>query len=71
MAKVAGLVSARTVVVGTDGSSPAVEALAWALEEAHRRRIPLDVVAAWSPSRDPQETQWLATMSSVSELKAP
>ena len=70
MANVTGLVAARTVVVGTDGSSPAAEALAWALEEAHRRRLPLHVVSAWSPSQDPQETQWLATMTSVSELQS-
>jgi len=63
------LVAARSVVVGTDGSKPAAEALAWALEEAHRYRLPLHVIAAWSPTRDPQETQWLATMTSVSELK--
>jgi nucleotide-binding universal stress UspA family protein len=44
--------------------------MAWALEEADRRRLPLHVVAAWSPSRDPQETQWLGTMTSVSELRS-
>ena len=33
------------------------------------RRVPLHVIAAWSASRDPQETQWLATMKSVSELR--
>ena len=27
------------------------------------------MVTAWSPSRDPQETQWLSTMTSVSELR--
>jgi nucleotide-binding universal stress UspA family protein len=63
------LVAARSVVVGTDGSKPAAEALAWALEEAHRCRLPLHVIAAWSPTRDPQETQRLATMTSVSDLK--
>ena len=56
-------------VVGTDGSDPAAEAVAWALEEARRRGLPLHVIAAWSASRDPQETQWLATMKSVAELR--
>jgi nucleotide-binding universal stress UspA family protein len=69
MANAANLVAEETVVVGTDGSSPAAEALAWALEEAHRSGLPLRVIAAWSPTRDPQETQWLATVQSVSELK--
>ena len=69
MANLANPVAAKTVVVGTDGSSPAAEAVAWALEEAHRRGLPLHVVAAWSHTREPQETQWLATMKSVSELK--
>ena len=69
MANVADPVAARTVVVGTDGSSPAAEAVAWALEEAHRRGLPLHVIAAWSPTREPQETQWLATMKSVSEFE--
>ena len=31
--------------------------------------LALHVVAAWSHTREPQETQWLATMKSVSELK--
>ena len=70
MANLADPVAARTVVVGTDGSSPAAEAVAWALDEAHRRGLPLHVVAAWSHTREPQETQWLATMKSVSELKS-
>jgi nucleotide-binding universal stress UspA family protein len=70
MANMAALVEARSVVVGTDGSGPAAAALVWALQEAHRCRLPLHVIAAWSPTRDSQETQWLATMTSVSELKA-
>lgn len=69
MAYAAGLAVVKGLVVGTDGSSAAGEALAWALEESHRRRVPLHVLTAWSPSRDPQETQWLATMKSVSELR--
>jgi nucleotide-binding universal stress UspA family protein len=69
MANAADLGAVRTVVVGTDGSDPAAEAVAWALEEARRRGLPLHVIAAWSASRDPQETQWLATMKSVSELR--
>jgi nucleotide-binding universal stress UspA family protein len=63
MANAADLGAVRTVVVGTDGSDPAAEAVAWALEEARRRGLPLHVIAAWSASRDPQETQWLATMN--------
>src|SRR4051794_7162652 len=70
MANVTNSDAPRTVVVGTDGSSPAAEAVAWALEDAHRRGLRLHVIAAWSPTRHPQETQWLATMKSVSELKA-
>jgi nucleotide-binding universal stress UspA family protein len=69
MADAAGSAVVKALVVGTDGSSAAAEALAWALEESHRRRVPLHVVTAWSPSRDPQETQWLSTMTSVSELR--
>ena len=69
MADAAGPAVMKALVVGTDGSSAAAEALAWALEESHRRRVPLHVVTAWSPSRDPQETQWLSTMTSVSELR--
>ena len=69
MADAAGPAVVKALVVGTDGSSAAAEALAWALEESHRRRVPLHVVTAWSPSRDPQETQWLSTMTSVSELR--
>lgn len=64
-----GLAAASTLVVGTDGSSAAGEALSWALDDAHQRQVPLHVVTAWSPSRDPQETQWLSTMTSVSELR--
>lgn len=70
MADAAGLAVVRALMVGTDGSSAAAEALAWDLEELHRRRVPLHVVTVWSPSRDPQETQWLSTMKSVSELRA-
>jgi nucleotide-binding universal stress UspA family protein len=69
MADAAGSAVVKALVVGTDGSSAAAEALAWAVEESHRRRVPLHVVTAWSPSRDPQETQWLSTMTSVSELR--
>jgi nucleotide-binding universal stress UspA family protein len=35
------------IVVGVDGSEPAKEALAWALEEARLRRDTVRVVAAW------------------------
>jgi nucleotide-binding universal stress UspA family protein len=70
MADDARLAAITTVVVGTDGSSGAGEAMAWALEDAHRREVPLHVLTAWSPSRDPQETQWLSTMGSVSELRS-
>lgn len=70
MANAADVGAVRTVVVGTDGSDPAAEAVAWALEEAHRRRLPLHVIAAWSASRNPQETQWQAATKSVSELKS-
>ena len=70
MANAADHGAVRTVVVGTDGSDPAAEAVAWALDEAHRRGLPLHVVAAWSHTREPQETQWLATMKSVSELRS-
>lgn len=38
----------RDVVVGVDGSEPSRAALAWALDEAHRRRTPLRVLLAWN-----------------------
>jgi nucleotide-binding universal stress UspA family protein len=41
----------RTVVVGVDGSEPALRAVRWAAAEAVRRRVPLRVVTAspWIP----------------------
>ena len=54
-------------MVGTDGSGPAADAVAWALDEAGLSGLPLHVVAAWSPSREPRETQWPAAMTSVAE----
>ena len=35
------------IVVGVDGSEPAVRALGWAIEEARLRGTPLLVVSAW------------------------
>jgi nucleotide-binding universal stress UspA family protein len=69
MADDSDLAAVATLVVGTDGSTTAGEAVAWALEDAHRRQAPLQVLTAWSPSRDPKETQWLSEMQSVSELR--
>ncbi len=37
------------IVVGVDGSAPAANALAWAIEEARRRDARLEVVHAWQP----------------------
>jgi nucleotide-binding universal stress UspA family protein len=37
------------VVVGVDGSTASVEALAWAADEAERRQAPLWVRHAWKP----------------------
>jgi nucleotide-binding universal stress UspA family protein len=37
------------VVVGVDGSTASVEALAWAADEAERRQVPLWVMHAWKP----------------------
>jgi nucleotide-binding universal stress UspA family protein len=39
-----------TIVVGVDGSGGSVRALAWALDEAERRRARLEVVHSWQPS---------------------
>jgi nucleotide-binding universal stress UspA family protein len=39
--------SARSIVVGVDGSPPSRYALAWALEEARRRKARLVVIHAW------------------------
>lgn len=35
------------IVVGTDGSEHATEALSWALQEARLRQLPVTVVHAW------------------------
>jgi nucleotide-binding universal stress UspA family protein len=37
----------RPVVVGVDGSESALQAVAWAAGEAHRRRVPLRLVSAF------------------------
>ncbi|MDT7652132.1 MAG: hypothetical protein QOI36_3538, partial [Pseudonocardiales bacterium] len=42
----------RTVVVGVDGSEPALQAVRWAAAEAARRRIPLRVVTAFAWTHD-------------------
>ncbi|WBB72027.1 universal stress protein [Micromonospora sp. WMMD1128] len=40
------------VVVGTDGSEPALRALGFAVERAAQRDVPLRVLRAWDPPRD-------------------
>jgi nucleotide-binding universal stress UspA family protein len=37
----------RPVVAGVDGSEPALQAVCWAAQEAHRRRVPLRLVSAF------------------------
>lgn len=39
----------RHIVVGVDGSAPSQAALRWALAEARRRRVGLDIIHAWLP----------------------
>lgn len=44
-----GSAGAGRIVVGIDGSESARRALHWALDEARRRRVCVDVVHAWQP----------------------
>ena len=37
----------RSIVVGVDGSESALQAVRWAAQEAHRRRVPLRLVSAF------------------------
>jgi nucleotide-binding universal stress UspA family protein len=58
----------RPVVVGVDGSGPSQRALAWALDLARTRRVPLVAVHAW---RLPYATQtWYAAYPDPAELAA-
>lgn len=41
------MAESRGIVVGVDGSEPAQKALAWALEEARMRGVPVTVVHGW------------------------
>jgi nucleotide-binding universal stress UspA family protein len=62
-------VSFTSVVVGVDGSAESDDALRWALAEAQLRHLPLRPVWAWYPSGSPEETEKLASLSSVAELR--
>ena len=57
------------VVVGVDGSAESDEALTWALGAAQRRRLPLFAVEAWQPTGAADETEKLAALRSVAELR--
>ena len=46
----AGAGTPTRIVAGVDGSPGAQRALAWAVDEAGRRDVPLEVVWAWHPS---------------------
>jgi len=46
MAVEVGVAAKPALVVGTDGTSVAAAAVRWALEDAHRRRVPLHVLTA-------------------------
>jgi nucleotide-binding universal stress UspA family protein len=59
-----------SVVVGVDGSAASDDALKWALEEASRRNLPLRAIGAWHPSGSAQETEELAALHSVAELRS-
>src|SRR5262245_22595912 len=42
-----GIIAGRPIVEGVDGSLDSRAALAWAIDEARRRRVALEVVTAW------------------------
>ena len=58
-----------SVVVGVDGSSDSEDALLWALQEGRLRNLPVRAINVWHPSGTPEETERLATLHSVSDLR--
>jgi len=46
--------SPRPVVVGIDGSEGSCRALAWAVEEVTRQRLPLIALCAWQSDDAPE-----------------
>jgi nucleotide-binding universal stress UspA family protein len=63
-------VTVTGAVVGVDGSPESDEALIWALEDGRLRNLPVRAVNVWHPTDDPQETERLAALQSVAELRA-
>ncbi|MEH1130554.1 universal stress protein [Micromonospora sp. CPCC 206061] len=63
-------VAFTSVVVGVDGSAESDDALSWALREAQLRQLPLRTVGAWYPAGTPEETENLAALHSVAELRS-
>ncbi|NHC46500.1 universal stress protein [Motilibacter aurantiacus] len=64
-----GVVRRGPVVVGVDGSPSAEEAVAFAVEEAALRRVPLRVVQAWQPHEAYQYGAWAVVGPSAQDLE--
>lgn len=58
------------VVVGVDSSPESDQALTWALAEGRLRNLPVRAVNVWHPTDDPRETERLAALQSVTDLRA-
>jgi nucleotide-binding universal stress UspA family protein len=63
-------VSFTSIVVGVDGSAESDGALNWALGEARLRQLPLRAVWVWHPTGSPEETEKLAALNSVADLRS-
>lgn len=51
-------ISQGTILVGTDGSERAQQAVGWAAREAHLRHTTLTILSAWTPQRLADASLW-------------